>query len=182
MKLDYRVPLAIFSELQPVSSLFLHLKYIGHFASVRLQEMLHTATRIILEVLCPHKGELNKVVLFDKGCTFLCVFGLSGEKLPHESIHALQSTIQIFQLCSTMLKDVEEVSVAVTSRSTFCGVTGHPERHEYTVLGQRVNLAAWMMMNYPGLVSCDAVAYTAARHSAAFLLLQGAAGEKDERL
>lgn len=29
------------------------------------------------------------------------------------------------------------------------------------VLGQRVNLAAWMMMNYSGLVSCDAVTYTA---------------------
>ncbi|XP_065512968.1 adenylate cyclase type 10 [Caloenas nicobarica] len=161
--LEDRVPLALFSELRPVSCLFIHLKYAGHFTSVHFQEMLHTATRIILEVLHPHKGELNKLVLFDKGCTFLCVFGLTGEKLPHESIHALQSAIQIFQSCSTMLEDVQEVSVAVTSGTTFCGVTGHPERHEYTVLGQTVNLAARMMVNYPGLVSCDAATYAASR-------------------
>lgn len=42
-----------------------------------------------------------------QGCTFLCVFGLTGEKLHHKNTHALQSAIQIFQSCSTMLKDVE---------------------------------------------------------------------------
>ncbi|KAK2518073.1 hypothetical protein Q9966_014430 [Columba livia] len=111
------------------------------------------------QLMTKHLGDNG----FLKGCTFLCVFGLSGERLPHEIICALQSTIQIFQSCSIMLEDVEEVSVEVTNRSTLCRVTGHPERHEYIVLGQRMNLAAWMMMmNYPGLVSCDAVTYTAA--------------------
>ncbi|KAK2513424.1 hypothetical protein Q9233_015570 [Columba guinea] len=133
--LDDRVPLVLFSELWPVSSLLVHLMYLGHFMSVHFQEMLHDITRIILEVLYPHNSELNKVILFDKGCTFLCVFGLTGEKLHHENSHALQSAIQIFQSCSTMLKDVEEVSVAVINVAvtpTFCGVIGHPERHEYT--------------------------------------------------
>ncbi|KAF1572969.1 UNVERIFIED_CONTAM: Adenylate cyclase type 10, partial [Eudyptes pachyrhynchus] len=51
------------------------------------------------------------------------------------------------------------VSVAVTSGTVFCGVTGHPVRYEYTVIGQKVNLAARMMVHYPGLVSCDAVTY-----------------------
>ncbi|KAK2518819.1 hypothetical protein Q9966_014181 [Columba livia] len=102
---------------------------------VHFQEMLHDTTRITLEVLYPRNSELNKVVLFDKGCTFLCVFGLTGEKLHHKNTHALQSAIQIFQSCSTMLKDVEEVSVAVINVAvtpTFCGDIGHPERHEYT--------------------------------------------------
>ncbi|XP_074464880.1 adenylate cyclase type 10-like [Larus michahellis] len=50
----------------------------------------------------------------------------------------------------------------------FCGVTGHPLRHEYTVLGQKVNLAARMMVHYPGLVSCDAVTYAASRLPASY--------------
>ncbi|PKU27218.1 adenylate cyclase type 10-like [Limosa lapponica baueri] len=31
------------------------------------------------------------------------------------------------------------------------------------VIGQKVNLAAWMMVHYPGLVSWDAVTYAASR-------------------
>jgi hypothetical protein len=32
---------------------------------------------------------------------------------------------------------------------------GHPMRQEYTVIGAKVNLAARLMANYHGLVSCD---------------------------
>ncbi|XP_074465203.1 adenylate cyclase type 10-like [Larus michahellis] len=114
------------------------------------------------------KGHINKVLLCDKGCTFLCVLGLPGNKLPCESLHALQSALEIFNSCSTMLEERETMSVAVTRGTMFCGVTGHPLRHEYTVLGQKVNLAARMMVHYPGLVSCDAVTYAASRLPASY--------------
>ncbi|XP_074874611.1 adenylate cyclase type 10-like [Buteo buteo] len=162
-KLDDRVPLDLFSELRPVTSLFVQLRLTARISTVDIRTIIHDASRMMLEILCPHKGEINKIVLFDKGCMFLCVFGLGGEKLPYESIHALQSAIQIFTSCSTMLMEIEAVSVAVTSGMVFCGVTGHPLRHEYTVIGQKVNLAARMMVRYPGLVSCDAVTYASSR-------------------
>ncbi|XP_052632500.1 adenylate cyclase type 10-like, partial [Harpia harpyja] len=162
-KLDDRVPLDLFSELRPVTSLFVQLQLTAGINAAAVHTVVHDASRMMLEILCPHKGEINKIVLFDKGCTFLCVFGLGGEKLPYESIHALQSAIQIFNSCSTMLMETKAVSVAVTSGTVFCGVTGHPLRHEYTVLGHKVNLAARMMVHYPGLVSCDAVTYASSR-------------------
>ncbi|XP_029789204.1 adenylate cyclase type 10-like [Suricata suricatta] len=40
-----------------------------------------------------------------------------------------------------------------------CGIVGHSVRHEYTVIGQKVNMAARMMMYYPGIVTCDSVTY-----------------------
>ncbi|KAK4809446.1 hypothetical protein QYF61_009701 [Mycteria americana] len=162
-KFDDRVPLDLFSELRPVTILFVQLHFAADTGPACLCTMLDNAIRMTLEILCPHKGEINKVLLFDKGCTFLCVFGLTGEKLPYKSLHALQSALQIFDSCSTMLKKIEAVSVAVTSGTVFCGVTGHPVRHEYTVIGQKVNLAARMMVHYPGLVSCDAATYAASQ-------------------
>ncbi|XP_075377318.1 LOW QUALITY PROTEIN: adenylate cyclase type 10-like [Mycteria americana] len=162
-KFDDRVPLDLFSELRPVTILFVQLHFAADTGPACLCTMLDNAIRMMLEILCPHKGEINKVLLFDKGCTFLCVFGLTGEKLPYKSLHALQSALQIFDSCSTMLKKIEAVSVAVTSGTVFCGVTGHPVRHEYTVIGQKVNLAARMMVHYPGLVSCDAATYAASQ-------------------
>ncbi|XP_076219588.1 adenylate cyclase type 10-like [Aptenodytes patagonicus] len=162
-KLDDSVPLDLFSELRPVTSLFIQLRLAEDKTTVEVYTILRNASRMMREILCPHKGELNKVLRFDKGCTFLCVFGLAGEKLPYESLHALQSAIQIFNSCSTMLGEREAVSVAVTSGTVFCGLTGHPVRYEYTVIGQKVNLAARMMVHYPGLVSCDAVTYATSR-------------------
>ncbi|XP_074936347.1 adenylate cyclase type 10-like [Phalacrocorax aristotelis] len=163
-KLDDRLPLDLFSELRPVTSLFVHLQLSADIISTaEVFEFLHSASRMLLEILSPHKGEVNKVLLCDKGCTFLCVFGLIGEKLPYKSLHALQSAVQIFNSFSTMFGGKKAVSVAVTSGMVFCGITGHPLRNEYTVLGQKVNLAARMMVRYPGLVSCDAATYAASR-------------------
>ena len=46
-------------------------------------------------------------------------------------------------------------SIGVTTGSTYCGVMGHEHRHEYTVIGRKVNMAARLMMAYGGKVTCD---------------------------
>ena len=45
--------------------------------------------------------------------------------------------------------------VGVTTGVAFCGVVGHPQRHEYTVIGQKVNMAARLMMAFPSSVVSD---------------------------
>ncbi|XP_061320284.1 adenylate cyclase type 10-like [Pezoporus flaviventris] len=153
-KLEDRVPQDFLCELRPVTILFLHLNF-DTKDIVSFRSVLSEVSSLMQEIVCPHKGEVNKVFLFDKGCTFLCVFGLPGVKLAHESIHALQSAFQIFNSCSKIIAKTGTVSVSVTSGMAFCGLIGHPLRHEYTVIGQKVNLAARMMMSYSGLVTCD---------------------------
>ncbi|XP_061210801.1 adenylate cyclase type 10-like, partial [Neopsephotus bourkii] len=157
-KLEDRVPRDFLCELRPVTILFLHLNFETKDI-VSFRSVLNEVSSLVQEIICPHKGEVNKVFLFDKGCTFLCVFGLPGVKLPHESIHALQSAFQIFKSCSKIIAKTGTVSVSVTSGMAFCGVIGHPLRHDYTVIGQKVNLAARMMVSYSGLVTCDTSTY-----------------------
>ena len=48
-----------------------------------------------------------------------------------------------------------QYSIGVTTGVAFCGVVGHPQRHEYTVIGQKVNMAARLMMGFPDTVVCD---------------------------
>ncbi|XP_032297394.1 adenylate cyclase type 10-like [Coturnix japonica] len=78
-----------------------------------------------------------------------------------ESAHALQCALQIFHKASTSLRNLRQVSTAVSSGIAFCGFTGHPERFEHTALGFKVNLSARMMVTYPRMVCCDAETYVA---------------------
>ena len=55
---------------------------------------------------------------------------------------------------------LRQYSIGVTTGVAFCGVVGHPQRHEYTVIGQKVNMAARLMMKFPNAVVCDETTHT----------------------
>ncbi|XP_050818934.1 adenylate cyclase type 10 [Gopherus flavomarginatus] len=162
-KIDDNQPLEYLSELRPVTIVFVNLQFDESANTLHLCKAIHDANVKISDIIYVFRGKINKVFMFDKGCTFLCVFGLPGDKQADESTHALDSAFKIFNFCSERLMKIKLVSIGVTSGPVFCGVIGHRVRHEYTVIGQKVNLAARMMMYYPGLVSCDAVTYANSR-------------------
>ncbi|XP_019386392.1 PREDICTED: adenylate cyclase type 10 [Crocodylus porosus] len=162
-KIDDNQPLEYLSELRPVTIVFVNLQFDESANTLHLSKAIQDANLHIAELIHSHRGKINKVFMFDKGCTFLCVFGLPGDKQPDETTHALDSAFKNYKYCSAMLMKIKLVSIGVTSGPVFCGVVGHRVRHEYTVIGQKVNLAARMMMHYPGVVSCDATTYTSSR-------------------
>ncbi|XP_065450147.1 adenylate cyclase type 10-like [Chrysemys picta bellii] len=162
-KIDDNQPLEYLSELRPVTIVFVNLQFDKSVSTLDLCKVIHDVSVKISNIIHVFSGKINKVFTFDKGCTFLCVFGLPGDKQADESAHALDSAFKIFNFCSKMSMKIKIVSIGVTSGSVFCGIVGHHARHEYTVIGQKVNLAARMMMYYPGLVSCDAVTYANSR-------------------
>ena len=99
-------------------------------------------------------GCLTKIIMFDKGLTYLVVFGLPGYMHDNQSANALKFSYRVKSLLNS-IKHVSEVSLGVASGSTYCGVLGHPLRQEYTVIGRKVNKAARLMCYYPGKVTCD---------------------------
>ncbi|KAM3841795.1 adenylate cyclase type 10 [Vipera latastei] len=159
-KIDDNQPLEYLSELRPVTTVFVNMQFEENANTNHVCKAIQDATAMITRTILPLSGNINKVFMFDKGCTFLCIFGLPGDKQADESTDALDSAYKIHAFCSTALMKVKIVSIGVTAGPVFCGVVGHRVRHEYTVIGRKVNLAARMMMFYPGLVSCDALTYS----------------------
>uniref|UniRef100_A0A2K6CLN2 Adenylate cyclase type 10 n=1 Tax=Macaca nemestrina TaxID=9545 RepID=A0A2K6CLN2_MACNE len=155
------------SELRPVTIVFVNLMFEDQDKAEEIGPAIQDAYIHITSVLKIFQGQINKVFMFDKGCSFLCVFGFPGEKVPDELTHALECAMDIFDFCSQVHK-IQTVSIGVASGIVFCGIVGHTVRHEYTVIGQKVNIAARMMMYYPGIVTCDSVTYNGSNLPAYF--------------
>uniref|UniRef100_A0A803Y636 Uncharacterized protein n=1 Tax=Meleagris gallopavo TaxID=9103 RepID=A0A803Y636_MELGA len=65
-KLYQNVPLELCSELRPVTSLFVQLQFADKISIVELSSSLSDSSSMISEIISPHKGEINKTLLFDK--------------------------------------------------------------------------------------------------------------------
>ncbi|XP_078349307.1 adenylate cyclase type 10-like isoform X2 [Oculina patagonica] len=151
-KIDHGQDLEWLSEMRQVSVLFINmvLPIKGNSHSWALQK----AFEVIYECTRRLRGNLNKVFSFDKGCTFIVIFGLPGDKHEDDPARALKAGHRILDSLHQIM-DITNESIGVTTGRAFCGVVGHRDRHEYTVIGRKVNMAARLMVNYPGVLSCD---------------------------
>ncbi|XP_078083827.1 adenylate cyclase type 10-like [Mustelus asterias] len=154
LKIDDAVPLEYLSEMRPATVVFVNLQFVENATMYHQCQSIQACCVGINNEFKVYRGRINKVFMFDKGCTFLCAFGLPGDKGEDECANALQCAHNVHEFCKK-LRYVSVASIGVSSGPLFCGVVGHPLRHEYTVIGRKVNLAARLMMTYPGLVSCD---------------------------
>ncbi|XP_051883991.1 LOW QUALITY PROTEIN: adenylate cyclase type 10-like [Pristis pectinata] len=154
LKIDDAVPLDYLSEMRPATVVFVNLQFVENATMYHQCQSIQACCIGINNEFRNYQGRINKVFMFDKGCTFLCAFGLPGDKGEDECGNALQCAHNVHEFCNK-LRYVSVASIGVASGPLFCGVVGHPLRHEYTVIGRKVNLAARLMMTYPGVVSCD---------------------------
>ncbi|KAM9692794.1 adenylate cyclase type 10 isoform 2-T2 [Dama dama] len=92
------------SELRPVTVMFVNLMFKDQDKAEVIGSAIQDACVHINSVLRVFRGQINKVFMFDKGCSFLCVFGFPGEKAPDEVTHALESAVDIFDFCSQVHK------------------------------------------------------------------------------
>ncbi|XP_071962575.1 adenylate cyclase type 10-like [Antedon mediterranea] len=153
-KIEDGQPLEYLSEMRQVSVVFINIMFVQTKEVEDTNNNLQHAFDVIFSNCKQFRGCLNKVFMFDKGCTFLVIYGLPGDKHEEDCAHALKSSHVILdQLKATPL--ISQVSIGVTTGSSFCGVVGHKHRHEYTVIGRKVNMAARLMMHYPDKLSCD---------------------------
>jgi len=157
-KLDHGQGLEWLSEMRQVSVLFINMKLPD--PPKEASNALQKAFEIVYEACIKYKGNLNKVFGFDKGCTFVLIFGLPGQKLEDDAYRALSCAHHIYDTLHAVA-EISNESIGVTTGLAFCGVIGHKNRHEYTVIGSKVNMAARLMMYYPNILTCDNDTYEA---------------------
>ena len=111
----------------------------GQDAMLRVQEEIHA-----------REGQVNKMLVDDKGVVLLCVFGLPPRPHADDALRAVRSSLA---LKTAMAGDEGRPTacVGVATGRVFCGVVGSADRREFTTMGDVVNLSARLM----GLASQD---------------------------
>ena len=89
-----------------------------------------------------YEGSVNKFLRDDKGSTLIAVFGLPP--LAHED-DAVRGILAALAICARLIDLGLKPSVGVTTGQAFCGIVGTRGRREYSVMGDKVNLAARLM-------------------------------------
>lgn len=130
--------LSFVNEHRKVTILFINFSgydYDGDpLAGKKLQEYLLQ----IIQITSHYDGYLNKVDMGDKGSKCLLLF---GAPIAHEddAERALRCALEIRQTPGC------ETRIGVNTGFVYCGQVGSENRHEYTVMGDAVNLAARLM-------------------------------------
>jgi class 3 adenylate cyclase len=103
---------------------------------------LQTLIRSIQSILTANDGTLCRFTMDDKGSYLLAAFGLSSSLCHHQTDRAVSGAIKIKE---TVTDYSFASQIGLTTGKVFCGTVGGSIRHEYTMHGQIVNLAARFM-------------------------------------
>ena len=108
---------------------------------------------IVTDVIQTNRGHLYQFIHDDKGYVIIGTFGLHGATFEDlVSSYLLPTIVGI----SEQLGQINGLitHIGATSGNCYCGTVGHLERHEYSILGPSVNLAARLMCSTsnPGIL------------------------------
>ena len=127
------------AELRNVTVLFINLPDLDYRLGLeRAQEIM----RDIQSTLYYYEGSINKLNVDEKGTTLLAAFGLPP--FSHED-DALRGTLASLEIQRKLSARNIRSNIGITSGPAFCGSIGSDLRREYTLLGQKVNLAVRLM-------------------------------------
>ncbi|XP_038605750.1 adenylate cyclase type 10-like [Tachyglossus aculeatus] len=158
-KLDDGQPKEFLSEVRPVTAVFVRLDFRQTVRLLPQCQRVQEAIRHTVLSAGPRGGRLHKVFVSQNACELLYVFGLPGDKQPDEGAQALESARTIWDACWENMPSAEPVTIGVAYSPAFCGLVGAQARHEYTVIGRAMSLAARMVATFPGKVTCDEATY-----------------------
>ncbi|XP_015190551.1 PREDICTED: LOW QUALITY PROTEIN: adenylate cyclase type 10-like [Polistes dominula] len=163
-------PLEYLTEMRQVVIVFVNA-VTSEMKKRQFIKLVDAAYKLVCRIVDRMQGCVNKTSLFDKDLTFLCIFGLRGEKHELESQIGLKCAYRL-RIGLKELACITSVTVGVTTGMTYCGVVGHILRREYTVIGMTVNKAARLMMGYNNKVICDRESFLHSRLEVSHFKLQ----------
>ena len=160
------------AEIRPVTVIFMHLPSFGtsirhpyNRTLPRAQEIMHA----LQAALYRYEGSINKLNVDDKGITLVAALGLSPLSHEDDPVRGIQAAVEMQMAAWSYGRPS---AVGVTTGQLFCGPIGHPQRREYTMVGEAMNLASRLMEEAQAIynknkqlpaIYCDAATYEAAR-------------------
>jgi len=169
-KIEDGQPLEYLSEMRQVTMLFINLD-VDRSTKYGYLLLMQRCHEVIFAKAKRMRGCISKIFAFDKGCTFMVIFGLPGYKHENDSAHALGCAYEIYTELNQIVGLIQ-TSIGVTTGPTYCGIVGHNHRHEYTVIGRRVNMGARLMMHYRGKVICDNTTFYYSKLNETYFIVQ----------
>ena len=116
-RIDRKQSLYYLSELRRVTISFINLHIFNEQTiDSNLAEDIHRIFSQIYEFTKTMGGMLTKALLFDKGWSFLCVFGLPGYKQGDDTANALKAAQMIHSTIRQQSQFVEKCSIGVNNR------------------------------------------------------------------
>ncbi len=154
--------------LRPMSVLFIGISGLD-YAQPDAVARLHAFLGATQEIIHRYEGSINKLAVDDKGTILLVLFGAPPRAHEDDPQRALRCAMELQAVAK---RQTLELAVGVTTGRAFAGPVGGETRHEYTVMGDTVNLAARLMTAAgAGQVYCSYETYQRTRSSLAFEVL-----------
>ena len=157
--------------LRPMSVLFASVAGIDYqdMAQAGAADQLQSFMGAAQEIIGRYQGSINKLAVDDKGTILLALFGAPPHAHQDDPERALRCAMDLQGMAAAQGL---QLAIGVTTGRVFAGPVGSKTRHEYTVMGDTVNLAA-RLMSVAGLgqIRCDYETYRSAHSQLAFDLL-----------
>jgi class 3 adenylate cyclase/tetratricopeptide (TPR) repeat protein len=139
------------SELRNLTILFVNLPDIRYDTAL---EVAQQAMRSLQKALYfPFEGSINKLSVDDKGVTLIAALGLPPFSHEDDPARGALAGLAMHRVLDQLGL---RCSVGVTTGRVYCGSVGSAVRQEYTIMGDKVNLAARLMQNAMGGILVDA--------------------------
>jgi adenylate cyclase 10 len=125
-RIERQQSLDYLSELRRVTISFINLDIINdRTINENLYANIHKIFVQIYELTNMMGGVLTKGLLFDKGWSFLCVFGLPGYKQGDDTANALKSAQMIHSVIEDQCKFVDKCSIGVNKNNKESFILKH---------------------------------------------------------
>lgn len=139
------------AELRTVTPVFVLLRDCDPCAPADAPRIQRVLARV-LDALQVFEGTLDKVLVDDRGTSFVIAFGYPPRAHDDDASRAVRTALSIEEACR---EEGLPFGIGVATGRVFCGPYGSARRREYTMLGDSVNLAARLMAAVQDATWCD---------------------------
>jgi len=136
---DYKDMLA---ELKPMTVCFVGFSGLDYDHDPEAGPRLSSFLRDAQEMIYRFEGSVNKLAVGDKGSVLLVLFGAPPFFHEDDEVRAVACALALGKVAA---RHRLEARIGLAAGPLFAGPLGAPQRREYTVIGDTVNLAARLM-------------------------------------